>query len=97
MRQRRPGACSDWEIISDKAGEPLVIRDLDRGNISVTNDAEHVVAELRKGNMLPPGRRLYYYDSADDLSEIQWNEEGFAGFAHVPGGGKYERAPSRRK
>jgi len=49
---------------------PLVIRDAGTDCRSVTNDAEHVVGELVAQGRLPPGRRLLYYDSDGELTEI---------------------------
>lgn len=45
---------------------------------TVTNAAEEVIKEL-----LPRlnGRRLYYYDSDDEISELMIEAGGFAGFA----------------
>lgn len=61
----------------------LVIRDVgpwDR-HPTITNDAEHVVEELSAAGKLPPGRRLYYYDSEDQLDELLIAHARFAGFA----------------
>lgn len=80
MRTRKRGNCSQFEIVQNITGKPLVIRDIGRHCVSVTNDAENVVAELRAGNMLPEGRRLFYYDSTGHFDEILLNARGFAGF-----------------
>jgi hypothetical protein len=45
--------------------------------MSITNAAESVVAEM---NFLL-GRRLYYYDSEGQLTEIKVKDGKFAGFA----------------
>lgn len=57
------------------------IRDLDRGGVSVTNDAEAVVEELVARGLLPPGRRLRYFDSDGRLDEIVLRDGRFVGFA----------------
>lgn len=59
---------SDFEIL----GTALVIRDLNRGRMSVTNDAENVVTYLLENGFLKVNQRLFYYDSNNDLSEIIW-------------------------
>ncbi len=65
---------------------PLVIRDMNSGQApSVTNGAEEVVANLVDRNLLPPGRRLLYYDSEGQLDEIVVNNGRFAGFKPGPG------------
>ena len=77
-----------YEIVEDRAGEPLVIRDLGPWDQhpSVTNDAEGVVAELHLRGLLPADRRLLYYDSEGQLDEILLDAAGcFAGFAPGPG------------
>lgn len=63
--------------------EAVTVRDLNRGRKSFTNDARNVVAELRRSELLPPGRRLYYYDSMGELFEIVWAKDG--GIAFEPG------------
>lgn len=79
-----PDFRSDYEIVSNKDGEPLVIRDLDKGGRSVTNDAREVVADLMKAGLLPIGRRLFYYDSTNRLDEITRNHVGqFSGFKAI--------------
>lgn len=74
---------SNWEVAENKPGQPLVIRDMNQGGMSVTNDAENVVDALRKHGLLPAGRRLFYYDSECQLDEILVNESGFVGFAPI--------------
>ena len=62
---------SAFHVVSDRPGEPLVIRDRNLGaRMSVTNDAEAVVELLAQDGRLPLGRRLFYYDSDNSLSEI---------------------------
>lgn len=84
-----------FEIVqSESTAEALVIRDVgpwDRVP-TVTNAIEEVIATLRDRCLLPPGRRLFYYDSAGELTEALINERGhFAGYEYVgvkvPAGG----------
>lgn len=68
---------SAWSIVASNA-RVVLIRD-DGGAKSVTNDAEHVVADL-----LPVlnGRRLFYVDTIGRVDELATNDRGgFAGFA----------------
>jgi len=77
---------SRYEIVEDIKGKPLVIRDIGPWDEhrSVTNDAENVVQRLVYGGFLPPGRRLFYYDSIGDLDEILVEDGRFAGFKPGP-------------
>lgn len=73
---------ANYQIVSDRPGEPLLIRDIgpwDRFG-TVTNAAEEVVAELVERGLLPPGRRLLYYDSSEVVDEILIQDGRFAGF-----------------
>ena len=66
--------------------QPLVIRDIgpwDR-DLSVTNDAENVVARLAADGRLPKGRRLFYYDSDGQLDELVHDNGKFTRFAPGP-------------
>ena len=67
-----------YEIEHEDDGA-IVIRDLN-GSVSVTNDAEHVVAQL--ADRLN-GRRLLYFDSDGNLDEIVVRNGTFAGFRVV--------------
>ena len=66
--------------------EPLIIRDVGPWDrfMTVTNNAEAVVEELRADGMLPDGRRLLYFDSEGKLDEILIRDGKFAGFAPGP-------------
>lgn len=78
-------ALSRYEIVSDVAGEPLIIRDVGHmDHKSITNDAANVVADLVSNEYLPAGRRLYYYDSQGQLDELIVKDGEFAGFARGP-------------
>jgi len=59
---------SDWGYI-DFTGEPniIFIRDLNRGRMSVTNDAEAVVREV---NINFPSKRIVYQDSDGFWGEL---------------------------
>lgn len=50
---------------------------------TITNDAEHVVAELHAAGNLPTGRELWYYDSDARLSAIVHEGGKFVGFRDV--------------
>jgi hypothetical protein len=65
-------------------GQPVVIRDL-IGPVSVTNDAENVVAMLLRRGTLRPGQRLLYFDTDGNLDELLVRDGRFAGFAPGPG------------
>lgn len=67
-----------YEIVS-RTADQLTIRDMN-GDRTVTNDAEHVVAQLLLRGDLTPGMKLFYYDSAQALDEIMFTADGFTGF-----------------
>lgn len=60
---------SNYEIVLQDM-ERMVLRDIGPWDhfLTITNDAENVVAELR-GTLR--GRRLFYYDSEGELTEIE--------------------------
>jgi len=65
------GRPANYSVVEDTP-EKLVLRDLgpwDR-HFTITNDAENVVNELR-GRL--HGRKLFYYDSENELTEIDVN------------------------
>lgn len=68
--------------IEERAADFIVLHDTghDRGHPTITNDAEHVVAELYAEGHLPNGRKLLYYDSEERLTELLHEEGRFAGF-----------------
>ncbi len=77
---------SNYAIVEDEAGKPLVIKDLgpcDR-YLSVTNDAEAVVLELGNAGMIAGDRRLFYIDSNGIKDEIIQHGGRFLGFAPGP-------------
>lgn len=57
---------SDYEVIKSVPGM-VWIRDLNLGNLSVTNDAERVCQEV---NAQYPGSRIIYQDSEGDWDEL---------------------------
>ncbi len=48
---------------------------------TVTNDAEYVVAKLKELGFIKAGRRLFYYDSDGEKSELLHDGERFVGYA----------------
>jgi len=65
--------------------EPLIIRDIGPFHkyMTITNAAEKVVEELVSSGHLPPGRRLFYYDSENNLDELLIKDKKLAGFALI--------------
>jgi len=84
MRARAVFAIIEDDFLSE---EPLVIKDVGPHDKypTITNDAEAVVWELVARKQLPPGRRLFYYDSDGVKDEILIADGKFAGFAPGPG------------
>jgi hypothetical protein len=76
------GHCSF--VVESVERDAVTIRDLNLGGRSVTNDAAHVVEQLRAVELLPPGRKLYYIDSDGELDEIVWTEDGAVAFMPGP-------------
>lgn len=70
-----------YRIIKENA-EAILFRDIGpwSQHLTVTNDAEYVVEQLapRLG-----ARRLFYYDSEGDLTELLIKDGKFAGFKHA--------------
>ena len=60
----------------------VTLRDLGpwHTHLTITNDAENVVAKLEKYNILE-GRQLFYYDAEGQLTELVVRNGKFAGFA----------------
>ena len=79
---------AQYVIVEDSfsGSEPLVIRDVGPWDkhLTVTNDAENVVAELVRSNRLLPGQQLLCYDSDNQLDELVVKDGKFAGFAPGP-------------
>lgn len=67
---RRPYACLEV-VESETTPEILVIRDLGPWDAAptITNSIEAVIEWLKTHGLLPPGRRLFYYDSHGELTE----------------------------
>jgi len=62
---------------------PLIIRDMGPWDkcYTVTNDVERVIDRLIDLELLPKGRRLFYYDSEGQLDEIVLENGRFLRFA----------------
>ncbi len=75
------------EIVSHKNKDGFfVIRDLSGDDsLSITNDAENVVANVVSLMSYTQGQRLLYYDSDGNLDELKIKDGKFAGFAPGPG------------
>lgn len=73
--------------VSIDAPHALVIRDLDDGQVSVTNDAAAVVAEVADALR---GRALFYVDTLGRVDRIVVEGGRFAGFA--PGWNDFDAA-----
>lgn len=74
---------SNYRVVHWDA-EKVVLKDLgpwDR-HPTVTNDAEQVVADMA---YLVGGRRLLYYDSEGELTELRHEGAKFTGFAFPRG------------
>lgn len=74
---------ANFEVVKVERGL-IVIRDLGPHDQykTVTNAAESVVDRLAVAMLLPPGRRLFYYDSEGEFAEILLDDKQyFAGFA----------------
>ena len=76
---------ANFEIIENIPGSPLIIRDIGPWNkvLSVTNDAERVVEKLVTSGFLDNNRRLFCYDSENELDELAIKDGKFAGFLPV--------------
>ena len=76
--RQMPGMKSDWVIVS-VTEDKVLIKDLNLGRMSVTNDAENVYAHLQKQY---PDKRVIYCDSDDNWDEIYigetWMGKGIA-------------------
>ena len=79
------GRKANFDVLENIPGNPLVIRDIGPWDkhLSVTNDAEGVVELLVKSGLLDNNRRLFYYDTNNNLDELVIKDEKFAGFAPV--------------
>lgn len=80
MRKRH---LAEFDIVrAESSPGKLVIRDLNHGARSVTNDADAVVKYLLDERFIHPGGRLFYYDSESHLDELLYDEKGFKGFKY---------------
>lgn len=67
---------SDYMLWRETVGY-VIIKDSNKGDMSVTHDADNIVAEL---SVFLKGRKLYYYDTDNNLDEIVIRNGKFAGF-----------------
>ena len=72
-----------FSVAVDQENE-ITIQDNNDGARTITNDAENVVAFLFQRGLIKNGKRLYYYDTDDTLSELQHHDGKFTGFAPGP-------------
>lgn len=70
-------ARADYKIVG-KSGHVVYLVDLDRGNLSVTNDAEEVVSEIL--SLYPIDSVIVYRDSAGSWDELLHDGFAFTGF-----------------
>lgn len=84
------GRSANYSVVQGRftIAEFLVIRDVGPWDehLTVTNDAEAVVAELLRTGILMNGQRLLYYDSGGALDELLIVGGKFSGFAPGPRG-----------
>ena len=82
---------ANYELLGINIYGQVVIRDIGPWHIhmTVTNDIEHVVAELYDKGILGERQTLLYYDSYGDLDQVLHVGREFVGFA--PGGMRAER------
>ena len=73
-----------FTVEADVPDKVLLISDNNDGAMSITNDAEAVVAYLTKQQLIKPGKRLVYRDTDGRWDELVHNGCGkFMGFAPV--------------
>lgn len=78
-----------YEVV-ESGPEWTTLRDLDEpGRRSITNDVERVLADVDRAGLLPPGRRLRYYDTEGALDEIV--------FEHRAAFVRFEPGPATRR
>ena len=71
---------ANWTIV-ESSPTKLVLKDIGHNvGMSMTNDIEYVVEEV--ADMLH-NRRLFYYDSCGDLSEIYVSDGQFSGWGPI--------------
>ncbi len=82
------GQSANYDIVQGgfSRAEFLVIKDVGPWgkHLTVTNDAEAVVATLLRRGLLQRGQRLLCYDSDGQLDELLVKDGVFAGFAPGP-------------
>jgi hypothetical protein len=75
----------NYLIVSNFPNLPIVLEDLGPWDkyMTITNAAEEVVEELTKAGKIFEGRRLLYYDSEGELTELAHKDGKFVGFKFV--------------
>lgn len=69
-----PDECNEHQVVLADVGPHTLFP-------TVTNDVEHVVAQLLQAGRLHVGQRLFYYDTDGERDEIVFDAEGFVAFA----------------
>lgn len=74
---------ANYEVVGVDQADQLIIRDVGPWHIhmTITNDIEHVVAELHDNGQLGDGQTLLYYDSYGELTQALHVGREFVGFA----------------
>ena len=72
---------ANFEIVKIRP-ESVTIRDIGPWDrcLTVTNDADNVVAEMFRMGALLPEQRLFYYDTDGQLDELVHKNGKFVGF-----------------
>ena len=61
----------------------ILIIDLNLGRMSVTNDAENVIAEIVREGFLVDNKYVMYRDSEGNYDRIRTKNERFSGFGPI--------------
>ena len=72
---------ADVEVVVHTA-DRVFIKDLNLGNMSITNDAENVVETVLRWH---PGKRIIYQDSEGQWDELCHENGEFSGFRNYEG------------
>jgi hypothetical protein len=75
---------SDFEIVV-QTDDAVYLVDLDKGRLSVTNDAEAVVQEVLRKHCQNGLRRIVYMDSMGEWAEMVHDGKRFVDFAPAHG------------
>jgi hypothetical protein len=63
----------------DSDSQKIIIEDVGKNCMSVTNDIENILKDLHRRGLLR-GRKLYYYDSEGDFTEALHESGVFKGY-----------------